>query len=323
MLNRLSFKTLIIILTLLIGAIILIYFLDKKTGERTFKKEIAQIDTSAVTAISVFPQSDNHKEVKLSKRGKVWKAERGNIIAEADNNSIQNLLINFSTLTAERLAAKDKSKWKNFSVDDSSGTRVKFFAGENVLLDIMVGRFSFNNVSRQGFSYIRLYDSDEVYAVEGFLPMDVNQPFNQWRNKIITKFDKNNLTKITFSYPSDSGFVLLKDGARWRIDTLSADSAKTDQFLNDIAYVSSTSFCDNFIETTPQMTLVIEGSNMPAVTLKAFPSDTIKKFILHSSLNSQAYFEAGDEKIHERFFKARSNFIPLRTENKNAQKKKK
>lgn len=322
MLKRLNLKTLLVVLAVLTSAIVLVYFIDEKTGEITFKKEIAKIDTSAVTTISVFPQSDNHKEVKLSKRGKTWQAERGSIIAQADNNNIQNLLINFSTLTAERLAAKDKSKWKNFGVDDSSGTRVKFFAGNNIVLDIIIGRFSFNNMSRQGISYVRLYDSEEVYAVEGFLPMDVNQPFNQWRNKTITNLNKSNFTKLTFSYPSDSGFVLLKDGTRWKVDTSPADSAKIEQFLNEIAYVNSTSFSDNFSETTPQMTLTIEGNNMPSVTIKAFPSDTVKKFILYSSCNPSTYFEAGNENLHSKFFKAKQTFLSIRTDDKRLQNKK-
>jgi hypothetical protein len=313
MFRKLNTKFMLIVLLVLTGIIALVYFIDKKKGEGTFKDEIARIDTGKVTSISVFPQSDNHKEIKLVKSGKIWKAQREKLSVEADSNDVKNLLNIFAVVRPERLAATEKSKWKDFSVDDSLGTRLKFYSGENVLLDIVVGKFSFNNFTRQGISYLRLTGSDEVYAVNGFIPMEVNQPFNQWRNGMILKADKNNFTKFSFTYPADSGFVLIKENDKWKVDTSLADSAKVQQYFDGISYLNSTSFKDNFQETSPVMTLTIEGNNFSPATIRAFPADSVEKFIIHSSYNQSSYFIAGSEKLHERFFKPKKDFLPVVT----------
>jgi hypothetical protein len=313
MFKKVNTKFLFLVLVVLIAAIALVYLFDEKKGGRTIREELVRLDSGAVNKILLYPQSDNHAEIRFYKEGKTWRVEKEKFSAEADTNDIKNLINTFKLLKPQRLAASEKSRWKEFSTDDSLGTRIRFFSGETLLADLVVGKFSFNNMTRSGISYVRLYNEEGVYAVEGFIPMEVNQPFNQWRNQMLLRADKNNFTKLTFTYPADSGFVLQKENGKWKLDSAWADSAKTEQYLASLTYISSTSFKDNFQESSPLMTLVIEGNNMNPVTLRAFAADSIQKYIIHSSYNPQSYFISGTEKLSNKFFKSRSELmnVPL------------
>ncbi|TAL62331.1 MAG: DUF4340 domain-containing protein [Bacteroidetes bacterium] len=321
MFRKLNIKILLSILLALIGVIVLVFMLDEKKGGRTIREELVRLDSASVTSILLYPQSDKHAEIKFFKEGARWKVQKEKIMAEADSNGVRNLINTFKLIKPQRLASSEKSKWKDYSTDDSLGTRVKFFSGDKLYADVVVGKFSYNNNTRLGISYLRLYNEEGVYAVDGFIPMEVNQPFNQWRNKLVFKGEKNNFTKLTFNYPADSGFVLQKENGKWKADTAFADSAKVDQYLNTISYASSTSFADACKETSPIMALSIEGNNMNRATIGAFLSDSIQRFILHSSNNPEAYFSAGNEKIDEKFFKGKNYFLPIVIKEKSVKKK--
>ncbi len=75
MFNKISSKTLaVIFVVLLVLAAIYIYY-DSSHEERTFKRDIINIDTSKVTSISIYPKANNHKEVKIYKEGKNWQVQ--------------------------------------------------------------------------------------------------------------------------------------------------------------------------------------------------------------------------------------------------------
>lgn len=310
MLKKLNTKTLVVILIILVGIVILTKMLDEKKGGRTFKETLVETDTLRVNTILIYPNAGQHKEIKLTNTGGNWTANSENITSDADTSYIRNLLATFALIKPQRLAATDESKWKDYNVDDSLGTRVKLLAGEEVLLDIMVGKFSFNNTTRSGTSYLRLTDENEVYAVDGFIPMTVNQPFNEWRDKTLLRWNKEDWNKISFSYP-DSSFVLKKENGKWDIESLEIDSDKVEQYLNDLTYLSNSSFADNYSPAaSPFMWITVEGNNRSSpVTIKAFAADSTHQFIINSSYNPDAYFSAAKGNLTGRIFKKQEDFL--------------
>ena len=120
MFNKISSKTLtIIFVVLLVLAAIYIYY-DSSHEERSFKRDIVNIDTSKVTSISIFPKATNHKEVKIFKEGKNWRVQLpNNNSVPADNSKIKSMLIQLSEIKANSVAAQDESKWKELQVDSS------------------------------------------------------------------------------------------------------------------------------------------------------------------------------------------------------------
>jgi hypothetical protein len=318
MLKKLNTKTLLIIFAALVAVALLTRIFDSREGARTFKEELVNVDTSLVSEILLYPRQEQHKEIKFTRGGNAWTVQKENISAEADTAYVRNLLGTFSLIKPQRLAATDESKWKDFNVDDSLGTRVKFLSGGKMLLDIVVGKFSYNNMTRSGISYLRLAGEDEVYAVDGFIPMAVNQPFNEWRNKVLLRGNKEDWAKISFSYP-DSSFTLRKENGKWMTEGGELDSNKVEQYLNDLSYLTNSAFADNYSPpASPVMWLTFEGNNMASpVTLKAFPADSMNQYIIHSSYNPNAYFSAAKGNLTGRVFKKLTDFLKQPEEVKN------
>ncbi len=321
MLKKLNTKTLVILLSVLVAIVLLTKIFDDKKGGRTFKEELVTLDTSLVNVILVYPASQQKKEIKLSRSGEIWMVQSENISSEADSSYARNLIGTFSVIKTIRLAATEKSKWKDFNVDDSLGTKVKFLSGEKVLAEIVVGKFSYNQMSRSGISYVRLPGEDNVYAVDGFLPMAVNQQFNEWRNKNILRGNKEDWKKISFSYP-DSSFYLEKENDKWKLksnglsiegvgETDMTDTVKIEQFINSFSNLSNSSFVDNYSPSVPaSMTVTVEGNNMASpVSIKAFLSDSASKLIVNSSFNPKSYFMDEKGSLSERIFKKFTDFL--------------
>ena len=310
MFKKLNTKTLIIALVVL-GAIVLVnkLYLSKKS-ESTFRAEFVKIDTGLVNKILIYPRAEQGKEIKLSKNGSVWEVEKEKKKVPADTNAIHGLLASFAEMKSISLAGEDKSSWKDLQVTDSAGTRIKIFTSDNQTYDMVVGKFGYNQQTRSGISYIRHADEEPVYAVDGFLSFSINQGFNTWRNKSFIHGNKDNWTSLTFSYP-DSSFTLTKQGASWTIDGTPTDSAKTEQYLAQVANMQSAGFVDNYLPGPPAVySLTINGNNIPApITAQAFPADSTQKFILHSSQNPDAYFSEAQSSIVSRLFKGKQSFF--------------
>ncbi len=309
MFKKFNTKTLIIILVVLGGIVALSKYQSKKS-ESTFREEFIKVDTSSVTQILLYPKSEKGKEIKITKNGSVWELQNDKIKTNADSTAVKGLLANFIDVKSISLGAEDKSGWADLQVTDTSGTRIKIIAKDQTY-DLIIGKFGYDPSTRSGITYIRYANEEPVYAIEGFLAMSINQGFNSWRRKAFISGNKDNWNSLTFSYPADSSFMLSKQNNGWTVNGEPSDSAKTVQYLNEIATLQNSSFVDQYTpSSTPVFTLSIQGNNQSTpITIQAYAADSIQKFILHSSLNPDAYFSDGQSHIAERVFKSRTNFI--------------
>jgi hypothetical protein len=276
------------ILGVLIVLAAIYIIVESNRGERTFKSELVNIDTAKVTAISIYPRATNHKEIRLYKEGdKNWKVRlNNNQTANVPENKIKSLLGMLTQVKPQRLAAQDKSKWAEFKVD-SAGTRVKVFEGNNNTLDLIIGKFSFQQ-PRQMNNFVRLTDEDEVYETEGFLDISFNQKPDYFRNNAIVDDNTENWKKLTFTYPGNS-FQLIKNDKTWTINGESTDSVTTANYLRTLSHLSGTSFIDNpGTLQKAEYTLTIESGAKGAIVVAAY-GDT-SSTILTSSENKGAYF---------------------------------
>ena len=172
-------------------------------------------------------------------------------------------------------------------------------------------RFGYNPTTRSGVTYIRHTDEESVYAIDGFLSFSVNQPFSGWRNKTFITGNKDNWNSLTFTYPGDSSFMLVKQNNKWIVNGTPADSGKAEQYLNALANMQNSSFVDQFSpSSTAIYTLTIQGNNQSApINVLAYPTDSTQKFILHSSLNNDAYFNDGQSHEVENIFVSSKSFF--------------
>ncbi len=313
MFNKVSNKSLLIIFGVLIIIAAAYIIIESNKGESTFKTDLVNIDTAKVTAISIYPRATDHKEVRIYKEGnKYWKVKLdNNKTANVPDNKVKNLLDMLIKVKPTRVAAQVESKWGEYKVD-TAGTRVKIFEGNDNTLDLIVGKFSFQQ-PRQMNTFVRLNGENEVYETEGFLDMAFNQKADYFRNNSLINDDQTNWEKLTFTYP-DSSFELVKSGKDWTINGNKTDSAKTATYLRTLSHLSSSSFVDNPPADLghSNYTLTIESDSLGApgsgTTVISAYGDT-SATIITSSENNGTYFNGKQNKLTQKIFIGKGHLL--------------
>jgi hypothetical protein len=300
-------KILAIVFGVLLIAGLFLFFFDGGKNERTFREVLVDIDTSKVTEILIYPKSQNHKEVKLYKEKDEWRVTLpSGGSAKVLNDRISNLFAQLIAIKPKRLAARDESKWQELQVD-STGSRVKVFEGEKLSLDLVIGRFSFQQ-PRTMNTFVRLINDKDVYEVDGFLDMMFNQGANIYRDGTVIKSDHKNWQQIQFGYPADSSFQLVNTGSGWSINGIATDSAKTINYLSRLANLSNSNFVDDVkidASSTPTFSLNITTKDLQFIEVKGFKDSA--SFVIHSSQNPEAWFDGSS--ISATIFTGRSSFF--------------
>ena len=236
-------KILAIIFGILVLIGILIILFQGGKNERTFRDVLVDIDTTSITEILIYPKSQNHKEVKLFKDKDEWRVTLPTgETAKVTDQRMSSLFAQLLAIKPKRLAARDESKWSELQVD-STGSRVKVFQDSELSLDLVIGRFSFQQ-PRTMNTFVRLYNDKDVYEVDGFLDMTFNQGANIFRDGTVIKSDHNTWQQIQFVYPADSSFQIVKSGSAWLLNGKPTDSLKTINYLNRLANLSNNNFVD-------------------------------------------------------------------------------
>ena len=299
------------ILGLIFGVLLLIglflFIFDSGKNERTFREVLVDIDTSAVTEILIYPKSQDHQEVKLYKDKDDWHVtlpSGGN--AKVANQRISSLFAQLEAIKPKRLAARDERKWNELQVD-STGSRVKVFEGSKLSLDLVIGRFSFQQ-PRTMNTFVRLYNDKDVYEVDGFLDMTFNQGANIFRDGTVIKSDHNTWQQIQFIYPADSSFQLVKSGNNWLLNNIVTDSIKTFNYLNRLSNLSNNSFIDDIkidLSSSPTFSLNITTADLRFIEIKGYQDSTY--FLIHSSQNPEAWFDGSS--LSKTIFSGKSSFL--------------
>jgi len=312
-------RTLLIVFLSLAGILVLTRVFTAKKAERTLDADLVEIDTGRISNILIYPQAEQGAELAFSRSGFAWTVSKDELSVPADKYSIGNVLNELLNLKADRLVARSEEKWPEFHVNDSLGTRVLIKEGKKTTLDMIIGRFNYqpppggySGYGQQygtGITYVRKSDEDEVYAVEGFLAMSFNQGFNNWRDQTICRLTKDQITKVVFEYPADSGFVAQKLDMNWTINGILADSTSMAQYLNGLSRKSHDEFADGFSPlSNPVYQVTLEGMNMDPLLIRVY-SQVGDELILHSSMNPESYFRITRDGLFRDIFKSSSGLI--------------
>ncbi|OQX82027.1 MAG: hypothetical protein B6D64_01180 [Bacteroidetes bacterium 4484_276] len=324
MFRKLNIKTLVIILVVLAAVILIIDMMGDK--ERSFRSEIIEVDTANITAVNITIPPGN-VEIILSRTSGSgdWSVLSEGSKYPADINVVRNILSQLNDLKAERVAATSKDKWDQYEVSDSTGTRVILMDGKKEVAGLYIGKFSYaqppqgsqqNQYQQQQrgkmTSFVRDVDEKEVYAVDGFLKMSYQNDVNSYRNKSLVNVNKDDISRLMFSYPDSEKFSLTKNNDQWLIEGQMADSANTVGYLNKIYRLTSSNFVDPSTIKTSDATysLRIEGNNFSPIELMAYPSDTLTGYVVTSSINPGAEFDGFKSKLFEKLFVGQSEFLP-------------
>lgn len=324
MFNKLNFKWLVGIFIVLLALTVVVVILNKSEStaskNRTFRSELTSFDTASVSRITIIPKYGG-TTINLFKREDKWLVTIDEKDYNADAAAIKSMLTNLKTLRAIRVAAKSKDLWAKYEVNDSAATHVMVNEGKKIVVDIYLGKFSYQQpkntnpymYQQQGkmTSYVRLAGDRQVYAVDGMIAMSFNRHASDFRNRTLIRSNKENWNRLVFTLP-ESSFNLTKQGNNWMVDGLLADSASVASYLSSLAWLSSSNFTEEsmLLSTTPSHTLIIEGENMEIpLKIQAFPADTTIGYAITSSLNNGTYFGGNKNDLYNKIFKEKDTFF--------------
>ena len=317
--KKITNKTLLILFLALAAIALVFYFIDSKKGDRTFKTELVKVDSAKVTSITIYPKGKPKETLSLIKSGKSWEVKFNNHSYPADTMTVERILQVLGKVNAERVASTDKSGWKGLEITDSLSTHVVVNQGSEITADFRVGKISFTrNINQQSYgrnqnmdvkSHIRVAGDDRVYVVDGFLSMMFSDQPSMYRNRMVFKFNKTDLVKLTFIYPGDSSFQLTKSGNKWLVNDQPTDSAKVENWLNSVANCTNSDFADD--KTQPvnfPYALHIEGNNMKTIEVKGAFDSGSKTYYITSTFNTSAIFGGSNSYLFNQVFPSKAKF---------------
>jgi Domain of unknown function (DUF4340) len=293
--KKLSNKILLVGLVVLVGIFVASRFLRSPGLESNLRKDLLKLDTARISEVRILPSKEHQEELRLTRTGYDWKIIKGNRQEPTSKTSVKGLLQSLGGIKAERLASRKKEKWEEYNVGDNS-THVTVYTDGKKTADFHVGKLGFTQNGSGNFggsyTYVRLSDENETYAVEGFLESTFNNGFDDWRDKTLLKLNKEAITKVSFLYPADSGFVAEKKDSVWYIGNDKADVSKTENFLNTISSKYMSAFADGFTPVSAaDLTMQVDGKGGNLLKLEAWKKDETE-WILTSSQQKGVYFSS-------------------------------
>ncbi len=301
--KKLNVKILIAVFIGLIGVFVLSRVFHSPGLEGNLKKSLIAVDTASVTEVKIQPAKNRANEIRLVKEGKTWQVATDKQKSLTDIGSVKSMLGVLLNLKTQRMASRKKDKWETYNVGDK-GTHVSVFAGSKKVADINFGKTGFTKGGGgpggygSAFTYVRLSDENEVYTVDGFLESHFNRSFNDWRNKAFLRVKKDDITKLTFKYPADSGFVLNKRDSLWYVGNEKGDLNKVQGFLGQLAFKNMNDFAEGFVApASAPFTFTIEGQNGVLASVEGWK--TGDQWTLKSTEQNGVYFSATESVVKD------------------------
>lgn len=295
-------------------------FLRKRQREQQYPSELAAIDTAAVSAITLRNAGQAGHEILLQKQNGHWQATQNGFTTRADTRALQQILNPLVSLKPQRLAAREPGQWSAYGVTDSLATRLIVDTESGETLDIYVGRLSMpqqsaprtpygRNPAAGSTTYVRLAQTDEVYAIPGMWGITLTRGFSAWRDATLAKLPKAKVQELRLQYPADSGFVLTRPDSLWLLNGQPAKEGAVNELLNTLRNSETRQFADEFQPNkAADYQLLASGKDMNALRLQAWIADDQQVFV-HSNRNPDTYFKLPINGLGGSLFPPKDSFL--------------
>ncbi|NLO04006.1 MAG: DUF4340 domain-containing protein [Bacteroidales bacterium] len=306
MYRKLNIKILAIIFSILMIVVVLTEMADSRKGGRTFREELVDVSPDEVTSLEISPKVEGNKVIKLLKENDSWFVESGDKRHRADPSLPSAMINELNSMKPESVVATGDERRVQYEVTDSLGTRVKLFSGNNLLADLIIGKFSFSQPQKMT-SYIRLEGDKVIYGVDGMLGMSFNRNVDSFRDKTVIKSNSSDWSRLVYKYPADSSFTLEKAAEGWTVNGQPADSASVAEYFSAIRNLSDSRFAENKTGMSVTHSLLIEGNNdMEKVEINGYYQED-GVFMVESSQNRGNIFESTE--LAEKIFISSSSLL--------------
>jgi hypothetical protein len=309
MFRKLTFKWLLIIFGILLVGVLLTQLLKNHGSERNFNSRPVVVDTAQISSIFITHKLNN-EEIKITRKGANWIIESNGKSIRPDKQAIDAMLNELANIQADRIAATEKSEWAAYDVTDTAPVKVRIEQKGKTVADFIVGKFSYQQNPQKFTTFIRINGQDEVYSVQGFLSMSFGRNLSDLRDKTLVNVNPAAITRITFTYPADSSYILEKVNNSWKIGSATVDSAKLAGYINTLAHRNNFDILNKTsIQQKELYSIKIEGNNISPIYLKTFESDTTVKRLITSTMNPDVQFQGAKGELSKQIFVPKKSFF--------------
>lgn len=279
-------------------------------GSAAFSSDLINFDTAKVSKMVI--SQPTKSKVTLVKNKEQWKVSSGSDESfPADGKTVKEAIETLNQLNVNAVATRNPDKFSRYKVEDSTGTKVSLYSGDELLESVFLG--AQNRRGRSINSYVRLSDQNSVYTVEGFLRPRLAKKLEDWREKTVWEVEQNNITRVAYMYSADSSFVMTKtDENQWVADADTLSSTKVSRVLSELSAPEASGFPkspskENFGTETYALQIGLSNDQKHRIRLKESPSDTAK--YIGVSPDSPYVFSFRKNVWDENVLKSRSDLI--------------
>ena len=252
--------------------------------------------------------------VTATKNGEEWEVSDGTKTYKGDKFAIEAAIGELKSVIAKKVAARSKEKAVDFDTDDEKSTRIKAYQSNKMLADVNIGRFSFDQQSRQPISYIRKNSEKETYLVQSFLAMSTKKDINSIRDKSFISVSNSSISGLQLLSPNGNFILENLNGSWFTSDQIAIDSSGMSKYLENLQDLKGNTFHIGSTENTePEYALDIKLTDGSSITSYAVKLDD-ENFAVHSSQNSENVFESNNSGIVKKIFIDLIDLLPTESD---------
>ena len=229
----------------------------------SYNEKLVDFDPQVVDKIEIKTENE---QVILKKRAGQWKVKVDQKQHDAVESTVKTFLQTIQTIKPSRIASRSAERWADYDVDDR-GTRVIISGKNDVLLDIILGRFAFEG-QRTYYNFVRLEGENDTYVADNFMKMSLISQRDDFRNNSVLNIKNDSLTSIDFIYP-DSAFLLIKKENNWFKNNVEVDSIQFKNYFDDVQFVMNKSFAPLDSASVATHEIVFSFSNRSDIKITA------------------------------------------------------
>ena len=174
--------------------------------------------------------------------------------------------------SASELVARSAASHARMAVDSAAGRRMRFFKGDRVLADLIVGT---RGASYQS-AYVRQAGADEVYLFRGRLTGLAGKDLDAWRDRRMAAVPADSVRTVEVTRGKQRWTLSRADGT-WRLGAEAADSAAVAGLLQRMGDVTALEFAtdaqaDSLDFAHPARALTVLGAHNDTLLHLVFDS---------------------------------------------------
>lgn len=209
------------------------------SAESNVARALPNIDKAQVDFLEI--RRPNEAPIQLRKSGDNWRVVAP-VDAPTDSTTVSAALDRLDEMEALRIAATRSENYARLEVDAEHAVRVIAKHGSTQLVDMWIGSSSGNT------TMVRVEGQTNVLAVDGSLRFAFNKELKDWRDRVVTDFSADSVTRIAFQ--NENGhFEFAKNEGNWvpqagtpAIERFSSN--KVQQLVQSLARLRATDFGD-------------------------------------------------------------------------------